>query len=314
MKKFKLAAILVSAALLCAGSLLFTACAEQQTSSEEEGLYYPQEETQEASLVLSAVNLTVEQYGSAALTAVADGVEGEIAWSVSDAGSSVIRYENGRVYGLGVGSAKVTASVGSGENVLQAECSVVVTESTAAPVLQLNVYTVEIAVGGSFTVVPSVTWQGEPVTDALEYSYSFADGAIQYATSLARQENGSAVITGRSEGTTQYIVATTCRGIMVVESFTVIVRDTVLFLSNDLTPTENGYELNLNVGDVFSPEIEVYVGGERQQSPALTWRSYDADIASVSAAGEITAKARGTVSIVCTYSGEDFRFICRVSA
>lgn len=314
MKKMKLAALIAAAALLCAGLSLFSGCADK-SSQADDGLYYPQEETETASIEISSANLTVEQYDSAELTATLVGSEEEIVWSVSDADSAIIRYENGMVYGLGIGSAKVIASAGSGENAVRAECSVTVTESTSAPVLHLNAYTVEIGVGGSFTVVPSVTWEGSAVTEPLEYSYTFADGAIQYATGLERQADGSAVITGRRAGTTTYLISTTCRGILVVESFSVVVRDiSVLFLSDDLTPAESGYELSLAAGETFSPEIRVYVDGALQETPALSWRSFNTSIVSVSADGEITAKAAGVAGIACTYQGEEFRFTCIVTA
>jgi uncharacterized protein YjdB len=130
---------------------LFVACA-------------PQEQKPNASLTLNKTSLSVEKYMNAFIIPEYSG-SGELTWTSANEGIAIV--DDGRVYGVSVGSTTVTVTDGT----LKASCSVNVVEPDPAKFA--------ISLGGDFsmflgaqkTLAPMVTYNNVPVSGA-SFTYS----------------------------------------------------------------------------------------------------------------------------------------------
>lgn len=316
--KGKSGLILMLAAILSVSCMLsMSGCGKNGTVSSggsETDLYMPSDGKDDSApgLKLSASSATIELYDTYTLAAELKNIDGEVSWTTSDAG--VLKVENGVVTALATGSATVTAKSGEYE----AKCEITVKETDAAPVLSLDYPSVQISKGGEFTVTPAITWKGVSLSEAVAYDYTLAEGADGSIASVSVGADGAGIVKGLAEGTTEYYVSATCRGIYVAQKFTVTVRalDIVFDIFN-VVPGEGCYEATLYTLDEggysskFVPVLTVYENGKAVENPSVEWATEDTDIAVVSD-GAINGEKQGRTLATCSYKGETFGFYCNV--
>lgn len=146
--------LIVTLAVLLALSLGLVACKKDKTPEPE-----PEPEPAPApTITLNQTSALLDMYESVTLTATTANTTSAVVWSTSDA--SVASVDGGVVTAVAVGFATITASVDD----VSATCSVTVTNSYTAPVLNVNEDYVSVALNGSFTVTAETTWKGTPLT------------------------------------------------------------------------------------------------------------------------------------------------------
>ncbi len=145
-------------------------------------------------MVITPAELTLEQYEDATLTV--SGAGETVAWSSSD--PQKVSVENGVVVALQTGVVTITASSGD----QSATCTVTVTESSYVPLLSLvqTSEELDLLIGDTFTLRPTVTYRGEEVTGA---TYRFSADSEYFTVSedgiVTAKTIGSGVITIEAE-------------------------------------------------------------------------------------------------------------------
>lgn len=163
-------------------------------------------------VTISQTSLELDLYESFQLTAEAVNTDEAIVWSTSD--SSIVTVANGLVTAQQVGSATVTAEAGSAS----ASCAVTVFNSGTAPVMVLNREEVSVAKDGEFTVSVHTEWKGEPISEAISYTWELAEGEDgRYASVTPSADGSSAVIKGLEYGETAFYVSAEVRGAVLVK-------------------------------------------------------------------------------------------------
>ncbi|MDD6995168.1 MAG: Ig-like domain-containing protein [Candidatus Borkfalkiaceae bacterium] len=155
--------------------------------------------------------LEIKTYDCVAIGYTIIGSDEEIVWSSSD--ENVVTVENGKVTGISVGAAEVSAVV-AGQKAI---CKVTVTENESFPCLKLTQTDAKPRVGGNVTVFAEVWFNGER-TDYSEFSWTCEN------ESIATVSEGR--ITGVSAGVTTVYVSAVYHGVLLSGSVTVTVVDT----------------------------------------------------------------------------------------
>lgn len=190
--KRKFMAFLFAAALLLSVTGLFAACVKDQ---EE-----PEPKPSAATVTISKQVLELERYGTSVLEAEADA-EGNIVWSSSDE-TVVTVSSDGTVTAMGLGSAKVVATLEGTQS--KAECAVTVVASTQTPVILFDKNEAAIPEGGSLKVTAKLNYRGEEIKEA-NFTYTVDDEQI--ATVSA-----DGTLKGVKVGTAKLIAKTQWRG------------------------------------------------------------------------------------------------------
>ena len=159
------------------------------------------------SITLNQSNANLDLYDQIQLTATTTGVTGTVTWSSNNASVASVD-NNGLVTTNAEGSATITATAGE----LSATCTVNVTNSYTAPVLEV-LSNVGIAKDDSYTVKVKTLWKGAPISDVVTYNWVLADGQPEDVVSLTTANNGAdATFTGLKYGSALYNVMATVRG------------------------------------------------------------------------------------------------------
>ena len=240
----------------------------------------------EASIQLSASEISLEVFGTVRLTARKTNIDQAIVWSSDN--PQVASVDNGIVTGVSAGTATVTASAGDAS----ASCLVTVEPASDFPVLTLSQTSAEPLVGGSVSVTASIRYRGESA-DA-EYSWSSED------PSVARVENG--VITGVAAGDTIVVVSAEFQGELLRAYVSVSVKADISLVVNaaSMKLYTTAVEDKPSTGSLSAT---LSVGGE-DLSSLISWESSDESVVTVSQDGTVSAQGKGSADVSAVYRDE----------
>lgn len=246
------------------------------------------------------------------LTASLENLSGEVVWTTSDL--AVVSVENGLVTAIAEGMVTVTATVGD----YSASCMIRVYNSYKAPTITLNQTEIYVGKAETFTVQATVVHKGTDISTEAEYIWTLADGAAEDIVELTPNGN-KASLKGLAYGTTELAVATTVKGVLLTENFTVTVRDAgISFDIPALTPVANGgYEADLyttNVGGYYksvSLEVGVYNNGVLIPDASVTFETADTSVAKVEE-NYLLGVNTGETVVTGSYEGNTFKIAVSV--
>lgn len=295
--------LIVTLAVLLALSLGLVACKKDKTPEPE-----PEPEPAPApTITLNQTSALLDMYESVTLTATTANTTSAVVWSTSDA--SVASVDGGVVTAVAVGFATITASVDD----VSATCSVTVTNSYTAPVLNVNEDYVSVALNGSFTVTAETTWKGAPLT-GVTYSWQISDGEdTDKASVTPSSDTASAVVQGLAYGETAITVSADVRGVTLVKTIEIKVCNVdITFDVTNLSPTKGGFDADVSLVETatdpvtVTPDVTVYDNGTEVPDAAIVWSSSDEDIATITD-GVIDAVSEGTATLTGTYDNNFVR-------
>lgn len=242
-----------------------------------------------ASIAFSSSSYTMSFYENLTLSPTYVQCSGEIEWTSSDPSVATVE-SDGSVIPHKSGTTEITVTRGG----VSAKTSVTVVESAAVPVLSLNREEINLLVGGSLAIVPTVRFDGAEVE-------GFTAEMTSQNTSVATVENGR--VTGVAKGETEIVVSVSYRGYDFAE------RRIPVSVKDDVNIVLSANEIDLHTKEVSGYEYltqrqidaEVYISGKKVESPSLTWASGNASVASVSN-GLITAVGAGNTDITVSYT------------
>lgn len=254
---------------LCLG----VACTQHQTEKPPVNLR----------LEISANELDIDLYGTQELTAnVYDGetpISASYTWTVDD--DSVIQLVDEKnvatVKGLKVGTATIT--VKSGDMIKTCACTV--TDRTGQiPKLSLNFVSTEIMVDDTVTIIPTVYYDGEPVTGPMDYT--FLSENTQVITVMEAVDGLSATLKGVAYGTTNVVVSTTYDETFLQVKAKIVVKSGTAIL---VSQKEISFERIAPGYDEFMKEVSATIIPEDENDEVdyskLIWESEDENIATV---------------------------------
>ena len=275
---------------------------DNSTGSYEEVNFYQNEGSATivpvTSVTLNKSSLSLSTGGSERLTATVkptNATNPALSWTSTNTSVATVS-QDGTVHAVAAGTAviRATATDGSGK---YATCSVTVTSSTV-PVMGVSVTpsTLNLSVGGSATLVASVS-----PTNATDKSVTWMSTNPAVAT-----VSSSGVVTATGVGTTNVTVRTndgnysaTCR-VTVTEP---TVRVTGVSL--------NESSLTLTVGE--SSQLSATVYPANADNKAVSWSSSNPTVASVSSGGLVTAVNGGQAIITVTTADGGYTASCAVT-
>lgn len=290
--------LIVTLAVLLALSLGLVACKKDKTPEPE-----PEPEPAPApTITLNQTSALLDMYESVTLTATTANTTSAVVWSTSDA--SVASVDGGVVTAVAVGSATITASVDD----VSATCSVTVTNSYTAPVLNVNEDYVSVALNGSFTVTAETTWKGAPLT-GVTYSWQISDGEdTDKASVTPSSDTASAVVQGLAYGETALTVSADVRGVTLVKTIGIKVCNVdITFDVTNLTPVKGGYQADVSLvatdtdPATVTPEVYVYDKGEPMDADDIVWTVEGGEYATFTD-GVIDALAEGRATVTGSYN------------
>lgn len=254
-----------------------------------------------ASIAFSSSSYTMSFYDNLTLSPTYVQCSGEIEWTSSDPSVATVE-SDGSVIPHKPGTTEITVTRGG----VSAKTSVTVAESTAVPVLSLNREELNLLVGGSLSLVPTVRFNGAEVEGFT------AEMAVQN-TSVATVENGR--VTGVAKGETEVIVSVSYRGYDFAE------RRIPVSVKDDVNIVLSANEIDLHTKEVDGYEYqttqqisaEVYVSGEKVENPSVQWASENSSVASVSD-GLISAVGVGDTDITVSYMDDGETYTATVQA
>ena len=228
------------------------------------------------------------------------GKREDFTW-VSDDESIVAVDESGVVTGASLGAATITVTSHNG---IKKQCKVTVTNPTNAVVITPAVPgQSEIAIGEKMTL-NAVAYGKDGTIDDVAQDFIWTSSSDANA-SIARNEDGSATVTGLKAGTVT-ITATTTDGSGIQGVYTVkVIVPVEDFTISETAQTTVGAEKALKL--TVSPDDATY--GEATD---FTWASSAEDIATVDESGTVTGVKAGTATITAT-SHNDIQKQCEVT-
>jgi len=208
-------------------------------------------------------------------------------WSTSDAAISTVD-ATGKVVGVAAGTVEIKAAAASNSKIFKSinvtvNAPVVVIDPTS---VELTGTKTEVTMGSNITLVATVLPEGA----SQEVTFASSDEAIATVSSIGR-------VTGVAIGTVT-ITATVVANNTLTDTYEVTVIEEVI-IPVDTDPEEiviQG-EDQMQVDTSILLVASVLPTGVNQN---VTWSSSNAAIATVTAGGEVTALAEGTVYIIVT--------------
>ncbi len=286
-----------------------TTAAISGCSDEAEGSSSTQTIVDERTVSLNhtTLNVTRGQYGT--LEASLSYGEGIFTWTSSDPNVVTVD-EYGRVYGVQVGTATVTATCGD----KSASCTVTVSLPAYSPVFQTENQSYTVGIEATYPIDSTVLYNGEITTEA-KITYTVADPTI-----ASVDENG--VITGLKSGGTTVNVKADYYGKLAEMTVNVTVTNTKVGLQANLakaaletiTDEENGFKQD----EVLRLGV-TYDGADISDTLTFAWSVADEGIVSLenstTNSATVTATAVGAtkVTVSFTYEGETFTYTFDVS-
>ena len=279
--------------LLLSSSFVLAACGQNEEASSSV--------VTEASITLSQVSATLEQYETLKLEATLAGASGTITWSSSN--TEVASVKDGEVTALKAGQTTITAALGD----LKATCDLTVTALSQAPRIVMSDIDVNVDKDQTYPVDAYVLYKGEKVAATLEFSLK--DGASDSIAEVS-YANEKISVKGLAYGETSYIVHTKVLGITLSQILRVKVVNSSLRLAlKNVTAIDDTYSVELInekvAGDdssydtEFTPEVEFTEKGN-PASYTLTYTSSNEGVAAWENY-KIVAKKNGeaTLKIAC---------------
>ena len=256
----------------------------------------------EYTLTLSQDSLNLNLYEEAELEAVAkqDGTvvtDAKIEWTSSAA--SVASVADGVVESVSVGNAEITATW-QGKT---ATCSVVVADDGSKPVLTVSEAETGLQLlmtDDAYQLNPKVFFKDDKHdTSSAKFTYAIATGGESVAT-----VNAQGQVTPVAKGTTKLTVSAQWKGYTESKEITITVDNEV---ETTITATQTDISLfNGTIGTQTYSNTSTFTGavlfnGEAVADTALTWKTSDADVASVNG-GVVTALDEGEAEIWFEYN------------
>lgn len=279
----------------------------------------PEEQPPAPTVTVAPAALTLDVHESRQLTATKEHTDAAVAWSTSDAGVATVD-ASGNVTAVGAGQARITAKAGDA----QGYCAVTVTNSGAAPVLNIGQDVLAVAKGETQTIDATVTYKGQSVSADVSFAYVGDETEGKAIATFAKNGNSASVV-GVEYGQTAIRVSALVYNIPIVKTVFVKVCNTAVQFavadSEYLTLDKNGYTVapldavayttdEATEATFNSVTPAVTVSGNAQGTQ-IVWSSADTSIAAVDQTGKISGVGVG--STVVTAACDDNFLSFRVS-
>ncbi len=217
--------------------------------------------------------------------------DAEVIWTSSDTSVATVD-ENGKVTAVSEGTATITATCEGAED--SAVVTVTAKTDVANPAIKVIPEAVSLVEGDSFNLT-------------VEKTDLDADAVVIWTssnTSVATVD-ASGHVTAVGEGTAT--ITATCQGVKATAAVTVSAKSDVLAPAIKVTPEA----VSLVEGDSFSLTVEKT---DLDADAEVVWTSSNTSVATVDAAGHVTAIAEGTATITATCQGVKATVAVTVSA
>lgn len=266
--------------------LLLSACNVETVNAANNVINYDEND-----MVLNASDLALEIESTYQLSVNASGLKDKVTWASEDS-SVVYVNSSGLVETLKEGSTRVYATY----NNLRSYCNIEVYNSYNAPYLEVNYDDVNMYVGDTLEINASLYFKSNLVDDVFITLYSKNDNIVK---PYAGTSGGT--IKGLSAGSTTVYAGCEYKGVFVNKEIKVnVLEDNIVLLCKNATPSVNCYELEMTVGEDFTPELEVLNNGTEVVDPVLLFSTLDADIVTV-ANGKLSAVKQGNTEVYVKY-------------
>jgi len=244
----------------------------------------------EEDIALNQVFVSLDLGEKASLTVANPTIAKQAKWTSSNESVATVAF--GEVSALSVGSVVITASYGK----LTATCEVEVYNSYATPHIEFSVSSLELAIGDTYDVSVSTQYRGETIVDA-EYVWNSNDESIAF---VERKDEGATIV-AFGAGTTNISVTYSCvAGEFIATLPVTVYENVVVFDVSNATPAKGGYEVDVTLGNTYSPDVKVYVDGVLMNSSLIVWSIEDVSIVSYDGTTFNTLK-KGTTTIYGNY-------------
>ena len=214
----------------------------------------------------------LEQFDLSAQVQPYDATYPGITWTSTN--ESVAKVVNGTVIATGAGTCSIIAAADG----VSASCIVTVLKKSVASV-SLDTVSKSLYVGDWFTLSASVSPSDATFTDITWTSSDVSVATVSQVGVVQAISDGECQITATADG-----VSASCD----VSVGTKSVTDVAL----------NHSSKTLHIGEMFA--LTAYVTPDYAADPSVTWKSSDSNIAKVTDAGIVEAKAAGSCSITAT--------------
>ncbi len=187
-------------------------------------------------------------------------------WKTNNTNVATVN-SSGRVVARGVGTATITVVTSDKQ---KATCTVTVTQSE---ILTLDKETLSLGVGEVYTLTPTLT----PADETVTYTWKTDNSAVATVNSSGR-------VVARGEGTAT-IKAIASNGLKATCTLTVTPQKTL---------TLDKETLSIGVGEVYTLTSTLTPADE---TVTYTWKTTNANVATVNSKGRIVARGEGTADI-----------------
>lgn len=259
-------------------SLIFAGCGEEQKNPFTKD-----------DIVINVSSLSLETFTSMYVRVNNEKLNDFVNWSVTDSTIASID-QNGKVTGLKAGSTSIDATYKD----LKSTITVTVNDPLSNPYLVFNCGdSTNLFVGQSFTFKTDLYFKGEKVEN-VSYSYETDNASIATV-------NSKGTITANSAGVANITVSTTYLNNFVAGQIKVNVLNSPSSISVINLPYGNdGYELEIDVEEIFVPYLMVIENGCLIDKPDIIYQSIDPSIATFSE-GIITGINSGETTVIANY-------------
>ena len=262
-------------------------------------------------MVLNYTEKAIDVHGGFKLRATIENTDEIATFSSSDTTiATVVSTEDnvGTVRGAGVGTVTITVTCGE----LVQTCVVTVEDTGVAPICNMSLETITLAVGQQLDLIAIVTYGGLEVEELDKFNWTFADDSATNVVSIVPSADGkSATVKGLKAGNTVIEFSYEASGIPDLATVPVVVMaaDTELTLTGTgLVKTGDKYTLDLcsttgqTTPHATTLTMTVTEGGIPVVNPEITWESSRPTIVSVDN-GSVVGLIPGEAIITVTYQG-----------
>ena len=230
------------------------------------------------SLDKESITLMIGETSSLTATVLPENAANKkVSWSSSNTGVATVDL-NGKVTGIGVGSAKITVTTEDGGKT--ATCSVTVNPITVTGV-SLNKSSMSLLIGGSEQLVATVTPSNATNKNVIWSSSKSNVATVDSNGNVSAIKVGTTIITATTEdGGKKATCSVTVNPIAVTGV------------------TLNQTSITMTVGDTQT--LTATVSPSNATDKSVSWSSNKTTVATVSSTGEVTAKAAGSAIITVT--------------
>ena len=270
--KFKKAIASILAAAMVCSSVVYTNPMEAQAASSKL-----------KKITMSSAKASVYKGQTKQLKVVKApaSAKAEIKWSSSDKKVATVT-KDGLVKGVKPGTATIKATAKVGKKTLSTKCNFTVKKPTYITKITPKVSSKTLKVGKKFTIKTTIAPENASVK---KLKYSTSNKKVATVTSKG-------VVTAKGKGTAKITIKATDGS---KESATVkITASAVPVTKVTLKPAQ----VSLSIG--MAKQLKVSVKPAKATNRNVTYTSSNENVASVSSAGVLTAKATGTAAITAT--------------